>query len=114
MGEFFIITGGLGNGNGIADVSNYSRTGWVADLPRLNTARRGHACSKYRDVGGQDVLLVTGGYGNGVFLSSTEIIEDQGVVWTFLQSASLPSARYFLRAATFNNRLLLFGIRYRQ
>ena len=111
MGEFFIITGGVGNGQNSPDVSNYSRAGWVADLPRLNEARRSHACGKYRDAGGQDVLLVTGGYGNGGsgILSSTEISEDQGVLWRIVESAALPSARWGMRAVAYNNRLFMFG-----
>ena len=78
----------------------------------LNTARKNHACGHYRDTGGQDVLLVTGGYGIGGGLSSTEISEDQGVLWRIVESAALPSARWGIRAATYNNRLFVFGTIY--
>ena len=75
----------------------------------LNTARRRHACGHYRDTGGQDVLLVTGGFASGEGLSSTEISEDQGALWRIVESAALPSARWRMRAVTYNNRLFLFG-----
>ena len=111
LGEFFIITGGAGSRNiPINDVSKYSRAGWVLDLTELNTARRSHACSKYRDGAGHHVLLVTGGYGASGSLSSTEISEDQGVVWNTIESAALPNAKSLIRAVTYNNRLLVFGI----
>ena len=81
----------------------------------LNTARRIHACGHYRDTGGQDVLLVTGGFASGEGLSSTEISEDQGVLWRIVESAALPSASWRIRAVTYNNRLflgLIHGVRY--
>ena len=113
LGEFFITTGGLGESgrSSTFTVSKYNRAGWVADLMFLNTARRRHACGSYRNAGNQDVLLVTGGWGDGGVLSSTEISEDQGVMWTTLQSA-LPKARDRMKAVTYNNRLLIFGIKY--
>ena len=79
-------------------------------MTELNTARKGHACSKYRDSANQDVLLVTGGVGDDGALSSTEISEDQGVIWRTVQSAVLPSARYLIQAVTYNNRLFILGM----
>ena len=80
------------------------------EMEKANTARKGHACSKYRDSANQDVLLVTGGVGDDGALSSTEISEDQGVIWRTVQSAVLPSARYSIQAVTYNNRLFLLGM----
>ena len=84
----------------------------MEELPPLNTARMNHACGKYRDDGGQDVLLVTGGQGFEGALRSTEIYEDQGFVWKLVQTASLSWARYGLAAVTYNNRLFLLGIEF--
>ena len=111
LGEFFIITGGTGTqGHSYRpDVTKYSRAGYVNQLPRLNEARRSHACGKYRDVGGREVLLVTGGNGFDGPLRSTEMYEDQGFAWTLVESASLPWARFGLAGVTYNNRLFLLG-----
>ena len=52
------------------------------------------------------VLLVTGGYdGSYNRLDSTEILED--TTWTI--TAPLPSARSRLRAASIDNKILVFG-----
>ena len=52
------------------------------------------------------VLLVTGGFvGNAKYLDSTEILEEKK--WTI--TAPLPSARYDLRAASIDNKILVFG-----
>ena len=50
------------------------------------------------------VLLVTGGYDDD-WLDSTEILEDNN--WRI--TAPLPSARYGLRAASIDNKILVFG-----
>ena len=50
------------------------------------------------------VLLVTGGY-DGSELDSTEILEDNN--WRI--TAPLPSARSILRAASIDNKILVFG-----
>ena len=52
------------------------------------------------------VLLVTGGKdGSYSYLDSTEILED--TTWTI--TAPLPSGRFGLRAASINNKILVFG-----
>ena len=51
------------------------------------------------------MLLVTGGYDGSDYLDSTEILEDKN--WRI--TAPLPSARISLRAASFDNKILVFG-----
>ena len=51
------------------------------------------------------VLLVTGGWDGSDYLDSTEILEDNN--WRI--TAPLPSARYYLRAASIDNKILVFG-----
>ena len=104
LGDFFIVTGGGINLKN--KVSKYSKTGLVADLAQLNEGRALHACSLFKADGGDQVLLVTGGY-NTKALSSTEISTDLGASWKI--SASLPSAMFWLRAVTYGNSVLLLG-----
>ena len=53
------------------------------------------------------VLLVTGGYNeNDGYLASTEVMEAGGA-WRL--TASLPSARYGLKAGVVNNNIFVFG-----
>ena len=51
------------------------------------------------------MLLVTGGYDGSAQLDSTEILEDNN--WRI--TAPLPSARSGLRAASIDNKILVFG-----
>ena len=51
------------------------------------------------------MLLVTGGWGDSDRLDSTEILEDT----TWRITSPLPSARYGLRAASIDNKILVFG-----
>ena len=51
------------------------------------------------------VLLVTGGYDGSDWLDSTEILDDNN--WRI--TAPLPSARSGLRAASIDNKILVFG-----
>ena len=59
LGESYILTGGaVWTGSGWAygsKVSRYSTTGWTEDLPDLNIARWGHACSFYTTDSGDNV-----------------------------------------------------------
>ena len=55
------------------------------------------------------VLLVTGGYDRPDYLDSTEILEDNN--WRI--TAPLPSARFSLRAASIDNKILVFGKNFR-
>ena len=51
--------------------------------------------------------MVTGGRHDGVDLDSTELYDPSTGHWRM--SGALPSARYGLRAATVDNRVLVFG-----
>ena len=51
------------------------------------------------------MLLVTGGNGDSDRLDSTEILEDT----TWKTTAPLPSARNSLKAASIDNKILVFG-----
>merc|ERR1711976_131901 len=68
-----IITGGEGTKK---TVSLYNREGWVRNLASLNTGRSGHACGKFKNSDNDVVYLVSGGYGDVDYLSSTVILLD--------------------------------------
>ena len=54
------------------------------------------------------MLLVTGGWDGSDELDSTEILEDKN--WSYWRmTAPLPSARDGLRAASIDNKILVFG-----
>ena len=55
------------------------------------------------------VLLVTGGKAQQAELDSTETMVYPGGSWTTLTTATLPSPRSSLRAATLNNVVFIFG-----
>ena len=55
----------------------------------------------------QQVLMVTGGYGDG-HLDSTEILRP-GSGWQEITSARIPRLVDGLRVSTVDNRVLLFG-----
>ena len=50
--------------------------------------------------------MTGGGYSNGM-LDSTEVLEDMAGTWRL--TASLPSARRGLRAASLENNIFVFG-----
>ena len=52
---------------------------------------------------------MTGGWDGTAPLKSTEVSDDQGYTWFTIPSATLPTERYGLKAATLNNRIFLFG-----
>merc|ERR1712062_402993 len=69
-------------------------------MTSLINGREAHACGVYREAGGQQVLLVTGGY-DGNSLSSTEVaVYSAGspLVWREVEGGELPSPRAGLRA----------------
>ena len=51
--------------------------------------------------------MVTGGYGDGGDLDSTELYDPSTGAWRI--SGPLPTARSGLRATTLDNRILIFG-----
>jgi len=100
-----IITGGRYTRN---TVSVYSVEGWQEDLPPLNTERSYHACSSYMS-GERRVFMVTGGYTeSGSTLDTTETLASDEDTWT-TTAAKLPRPMRGLRAATIDDRVLIFG-----
>ena len=84
LGESYILTGGnVWTGSGWprqSKVSRYSTTGWTEDLPDLNIARSGHACSFYTtdsgdNVGFTSILLLT----TDIFLVLRFSLSQEGV-----------------------------------
>ena len=97
-------------------------------LPPMNTPRRSHACSKYVTDNGETVkvnrfkisiliknhnsliqaLMVVGGVevrGGIYFTTTVEIMVKE--TWSYV--ASLPSPRYYHKAATLGNFVSVFG-----
>ena len=108
LGDSFIITGGDDGNRARNRVSKYSKMGFVEDLAHLMEDRALHACSHYKDDGGGQVLLVTGGVSSsGKYLSSTEISTDLRASWK--SAVPLPSETFSLRAVNLENSILLFG-----
>jgi len=105
LGDEVVLTGGW---NTLTTVSLYNRGGWVRDMPSLNTGRKLHGCTSY-STGGEQVLLVTGGWDDGRNnLDSTEVLRP-GSEWQEITSARLPRPMWGVRVITVDNRVLLFG-----
>jgi len=66
-----VITGGFDTLNTAA---LYDITGFLRELPHLNTGRHDHACSHYTAQDGSLTYLVTGGLNGNDYLASTEIL----------------------------------------
>jgi len=82
-------------------------------LTPMRQARRAHACGVYQGAAGQQVLLVTGGYYSGHYLSSTEVATyssgGQLEEWREVEGGELPSTRGSLRATLVGDVLFLIG-----
>ena len=57
MGDRYVVTGGLGDSK-MKTVAQYTVTGDVTYLAKLQTGRNGHACSKFLDGDGQLVSII--------------------------------------------------------
>ena len=80
----------------------------MRDMPSLNTGRYGHGCSSFT-TGGEQVLLVTGGWdGDNSLLDSTEVLRPYSD-WQVITSARLPRPMSGVRVSILDNRVLLFG-----
>jgi len=105
LGDEVVLTGGWYTRT---TVSLYSTGGWKRDLSSLNTGRAEHGCTSY-STGGEQVLLVTGGWDDeGNALDSTELLRP-GSYWQEITSARLPRPLQGVRLSTVDNRVLLFG-----
>merc|ERR1712029_1215594 len=93
----------------LTTVSRYSQTGWMEDLPSLNTGRYDHGCGTYLDSNNQQIYLVTGGRsGLSTYHSSTEQLVKGGGSWT-IKEDSLPARMRGLRTISFNNQIFTTG-----
>merc|ERR1712037_45664 len=97
-------TGGLDTLN---TVSVYNVEGWQEDLPSLNTGRSSHACSSYMS-GERRVFMVMGGWTGSDNTDTTETFASNEDMWT-TSGGRLPRPMSGLRAATVNDRILIFG-----
>jgi len=88
-------------------VSEYNQEGWVRVLPSLQQGRYGHGCSYFVSDDGTKTLLVTGGYSDGTYFSSTELLHDGSSSWAY--SGELPSPREKIRGTNINNKVLMTG-----
>ena len=120
--EEVIITGGAYTRT---TVSVYSEAGWQRDLAQLTQGRRHHACSSFTHDGENVMsfvitttqklhftifqhLIVTGGWDvSNTNLDTTEVFSFSDNAWT--KAGKLPAGMAEMRAATINNRVLLFG-----
>jgi len=103
-----IYTGGILT---LTNVSRYSLTGLVEELPNLNHGRRYHGCSSYKDkTTGKLVLIVVGGGNvteNHKSIDTTEkyVLGDNS--WRVIKP--LPRSRIGLQLITLNNKIYIFG-----
>jgi len=112
--NLLVITGGdrvAQDGTGLAGIGNlvtsYNMNGNGEETPltSMNQGRWHHACGVYRDAGGHQVLLVTGGADGRNLLSSTEVaVYSSGsqLEWREVEGGQLPSPRFGLRATLVN------------
>merc|ERR1711953_966067 len=117
IGQTVILTGGMYSKT---EVSEYSETGFVDDLPQLQEGRQNHGCSffsngntkvnfycKYCDVIVFQTYLVTGGYNGVDNLQSTELLVETSFAWVL--TGQLPTTRSWLRGANIDGRILMTG-----
>jgi len=106
------LTGGHQTNNYVTQYSLADRT--VTPLTPLGQPRYQHACGVYQDAGGQQVILITGGWDaeDGNFLSSTEVAiytSDSQLEWMEMESGHLPTPRRGMKAAVIDNDIYVTG-----
>merc|ERR1712037_893626 len=96
-------------------VTIYQLTGNGDETPLtpMNQGRYDHACGVYQDAGGQQVILVTGGWSSSFgSLSSTEVAaysSDGQLEWREVDGGQLPSPRWGPRATVVGDILFVTG-----
>merc|ERR1712130_784397 len=96
-------------------VTLYQLTGDVDETPltSMNRGRRGHACGVYRDAGGKQVLLISGGWDDSFnIFSSTEVAvlsSGSQLEWREVEGGQLPSPRFRLRATSIGDIIYVSG-----
>merc|ERR1712210_150480 len=104
------VTGGRDT-NDLVTSYQLTSNGDETPLTPMNQGRNGHACGVYQDAGGQQVLLVSGGY-DGSYLSSTEVaVYSSGsqLEWREVEGGQLPSPRHGLRSSLVGDVLFVTG-----
>eukprot|EP00091_Calanus_sinicus_P014715 TRINITY_DN3235_c1_g1_i1.p1 TRINITY_DN3235_c1_g1~~TRINITY_DN3235_c1_g1_i1.p1 ORF type:complete len:145 (+),score=32.76 TRINITY_DN3235_c1_g1_i1:207-641(+) len=104
-GKSVLLTGGYYT---LQRVSRYDATGYVAELPGLNTGRYHHGCGVFLRQEGTKVFLVAGGMDDSTNgLSSTELMLEDSDVWSI--TSPLPRAVTGVRGVTLGNTLYMTG-----
>merc|ERR1719300_2016393 len=103
--DFVLITGGATR-RLVRKLSENTKS--VIGMPDLNQGRAFHACGYFYE-SATLTYLVTGGYNNGVSLSSTEIMSEFSKNWIKVDSANLPSKRTGPRGISLNNEIFVTG-----
>ena len=112
MGDYTVL---------LSNVTVYSESGYMDDLPNLNEGRYDHGCSYYLNDDNTKVVtachssphtnlqtyLVTGGFNRSTSLSSTELLRAESSEWEF--TGQLPTPRFGLRGANIDGRILMTG-----
>ena len=117
--ERVIVTGGISTA---IKVQEYTIEGWQQDLADLLQGRWNHGCGHFTNRDNVEVklqsclrnlslviqvFLVTGGFGGGNYLSSTEILTEGDSSWTIV--GNLPKAVWGIRGVSLNNRIIMTG-----
>jgi len=115
--DLIVMTGGYETEyDPVSYVTEYrltGNTGIETPLTPMRQGRYAHACGVYQGAAGQQVLLVTGGFSEFYFLSSTEVATyssgGQLEEWREVEGGELPSPRYYLRATLVGKTLFITG-----
>jgi len=94
-------------------VTEYQLTGDGAEreLNGMITQRYAHACGHYLDADGQQVLLVTGGYGAQRFSSTEVAVYSSGsqLQWREIETGQLPEPNDSMQATLLNDIIYISG-----
>lgn len=111
--DLIVVTGGRDTESYVTEYQLSGNDGNETPLTPMSQSRRYHACGVYQGAAGQQVLLVTGGYYYGSYLSSTEVATyssgGQLEEWREVEGGELPSTRTGLRATLVGDILFVTG-----
>jgi len=104
LSDRMILTGGILTQN---RATEYNSLGFAQDLPSFNDGRWFHGCGFFINGDHEIAFLVTGGTTGSTFISSTEILVDGGLVWSY--GPSLESGRVGLCSVSLENNIVIAG-----
>jgi len=111
--DLIVVTGGRDTESYVTEYQLSGNDGNETPLTPMSQSRRYHACGVYQGAAGQQVLLVTGGYYYGSYLSSTEVATyssgGQLEEWREVEGGELPSPRVGPRATLVGDILFVTG-----